>query len=700
MANLDIFNQSDLTTPRGRFASPWSDLAQQYAPRTWLDAIKLAEFLYINNSTWRKASERIVAYFITKIKLSGQSDGELEKFRPLIERKFGILNHLREMGNDYMATGNSIAQIIPSFIRGLKCTNCKSNGHDTLVNILKCDFEFRIGDLSFYTTCNKCKRTCRHMVHDYPDPNPENIKLVRRDVKSITIEHNPERGMSNYWMDIDNLIASRIRNNDKFLIATTPWSIIQAIARNQRYKLNPEYTFHLKESSIAGLKLYGWGIPSILSAFKDFFRVQILRRYDETLMMDYIVPIRIISPARGGGSSDGSSMMEMANMNSFRTSMEGAITNHRRDGADWNIFPFPVEYQPIGGEGQSLSPREMIAGEEDRLLNARGIPPQLYRGDLLLQTAPTAVRLFERGWQPLVDGLSEAAQWMVTVIAKQIKSGDIECEMSSVTLVDDLQKESLRVQLMQAQILSKETGLEGMNIDPKNERRRIIEEQKSDQRSQQRAQQDLEMESMNLDTPEADAQGSPGGGSTPMDIQGQGESMAQQLLDPSVPETSRRQQLTALRQSNSTLHAVVIKEMDRLRNQAGTAGAAAAMPQVIQLAQQAQQEAGPVPTPDAAQGSGQDMSKQASHNIITPDLKDGDQLVDSAVTFSKTAGYFPTEIHITRADEFGLIKWGAQNLGISLDQMGDIRRTGTLTNTVKEILGMKLVFNAKETTFE
>ena len=397
MANLDIFNQSDLTTPRGRFASPWSDLAQQYAPRTWLDAIKLAEFLYINNSTWRKASERIVAYFITKIKLSGQSDGELEKFRPLIERKFGILGHLREMGNDYMATGNSIAQIIPSFIRGLKCTNCKSNGHDTLVNILKTDFEFRIGDLSFYATCNRCKRTCRHMVHDYPDPNPENIKLIRRDVKSITIEHNPERGMSNYWMDIDHLMASRIRNNDKFLIATTPWSIIQAIARNQRYKLNPEYTFHLKESSIAGLKLYGWGIPSILSAFKDFFRVQILRRYDETLMMDYIVPIRIISPARGGGSSDGSSMMEMANMNSFRASMEGAITNHRRDGADWNIFPFPVEYQPIGGEGQALSPREMIAGEEDRLLNARGIPSQLYRGDLLLQTAPTAVRLFERG---------------------------------------------------------------------------------------------------------------------------------------------------------------------------------------------------------------------------------------------------------------------------------------------------------------
>jgi hypothetical protein len=686
-------SSSQLNTPRGQFASPWTDLASQYAPKTFKDALTLCEHLYVNNSVYKKASERIVSYFLTSVKLSGQGENEIEKFKGTLEKKFGIMERLKEMGEDYMCYGNAFASIIPSFVRMLKCTNCK----DTVVNILHTNFEFRIGDLSFYSRCNKCRKTCRHMVHDYPDPNPENIKLVRWDPKRITIEHNPLRSMNNYWMDIDPWIASKIRMGDKFLLATTPWSFIQAVSRNQKYKFHPEYFFHLREGCISGINLYGWGLPSILSAFKDFFRIQVLRRYDEVLMMDYIVPMRIISPAGGGGSADGNSMMAIANMNSFRENMEGAIMRHRIDGADWNIFPFPVEYQPVGGEGLKMSPTEKITEEEDRLLNARGIPPQLYRGDLLLQTAPTALRVFERSWTSLVDGLNNAGQWMVTSLARQIKSGDIKAELTSVTLSDDLEAKNVRLQLMQAQLISKETGLAPMDIDVKNERKRLLEEQKADQREQMKAQQELEMEQMNLDTPEGDAQGTnDAGGATPMDIQGQGTALAQQLLDPQVPEQARRQQLTQLRQSNPTLHAVVIKEMDRLRGAAGTAGAAAAMPQVIAQDQAAQQAAAPVPTPGAAQS--QQMAKAA--NLVTPNLKDNDTLVDSAVDFSKVAGEFPTEIHLTRADEFYLIKRGAQKLGISIDQYGDVLRTGSLEVAVKEILGMKLHFNAKETSFK
>jgi len=692
MPSIDVFNQRDITSSRGRFSSPWSDIAQQYAPRTFLDALKLSEFLYVNNATYRKASERIVSYFITNIKLSGQSDGELQKFRPVLENKFNVLEHLNNIGCDYMAVGNSISQIIPSFLRILKCTNCKTNGLDTCVNILKADFEFKVDDLSFYNKCNKCGKRSRHMVHDYPDLNPENIKLVRRDPKSITIEFNQERGIANYWMDIDPTVANKIKGGDRYMVSTTPWSIIQAISKNQKYKLNPEYTYHLKENSIAGLRLHGWGLPSILSSFKDFFRIQMLRRYDETLMMDYIVPMRIISP-RGGAA--GNSIMEMANMDTFKQNVQGAIMNHRIDGADWNIFPFPIEYQPVGGEGRNLSPREQIADEEDRLLNSRGIPAQLYRGDLTFQTAPAALRVFEKSHQALVHGLNSATQWMVTSLSRIMKSGNIDASLASVTLVDDLQKESLRMQLMQASIISKETGLDSMNINMKAERQRIIEERKQEQRDNTKAEQEMQMEQMNLNTPEADAQGSGGDqsqSSSPMDVQAQGEAMAQQLLDPNLPETSRRQQLSAIRSNNPTLHAVVIKEMEKLRNQAGTAGYQAALPGVIAQNQQNAANAAPAPTPDSAQ-------KTASA-LVEPNLKNSDLLVDSALDFSKVAGAFPTSIYLTRADEFGLIKWGSQQLGLNLDQFGDIRRNGTLKGSVDQILGMKLIFDAKETLFK
>lgn len=692
-SNIDFLGGSggDIVQPRGRFASPWSDLAQQYAPRSFTDALRLCEFLYANNSVYRKASERVVSYFLTKVKLSGQSDTELDKFRPVMNNKFGIMERLKEMGENHMAYGNAFCSLIPSYIRMVKCTSCKSRVRP----MMGLNFDFRVADMTCYLKCDRCHKTCRHMIHDFPDPNPENIRLVHRDPKSITIEHNPECGISNYWMDIDPQTVSRVRGGDRFMIATTPWSVLQAISRGQRYKFDPNYFFHLKEGCIAGIKLQGWGLPSILSAFKDFFRIQVLRLYDETLMMDYIIPMRIISPA--GNPVAGNDMMATANMGVFRDQMQGAIMRHRIDGADWNIFPFPINYQAVGGEGRSLSPIEMIKEEEDRLLNARGIPPQLYRGDLLLQTAPTALRVFERSWTPLVDGLNKAAQWMVTGLAQLIKSGDITAQIDSVTLSDDMEARGLRVQLMQAQMISKETGLGPMDIDVKAERKRMLEEQKADQREQTRTQQEMEMEAMSLDTPEGDAQGTGGGaaGATPMDTQGQGAEIARQLMDPSVPETARRQQLTALRQSNDTLHAVVIKEMDKLRNAAGTMGQAQGMPQAIAQSQEIAQSQ-TVPTPGAAQS----QPKTAGMNIITPNLKNRDTLVDSTVDFNKVAGFFPTAINVTRADEFRMIKWGGAELGIDLDGMGDVFRSGTIRDKVATVLGMTVNFDADETSFE
>ncbi len=59
---------------------------------------------------------------------------------------------------------------------------------------------------------------------------------------------------------------------------------------------------------------------------------------------------------------------------------------------------------------------------------------------------------------------------------------------------------------------------------------------------------------------------------TPGDVEAEGDEKARALLDPSVTETVRRQELSTLASGNPTLHAVVIKKMDQYRNQAGTLG--------------------------------------------------------------------------------------------------------------------------------
>jgi hypothetical protein len=66
-----------------------------------------------------------------------------------------------------------------------------------------------------------------------------------------------------------------------------------------------------------------------------------------------------------------------------------------------HVLPCTVEYQIFGAEGKDLVPGELLLQGEDMQLNAMGIPPQLYRGDLTIQTAPMAARLFETHWHSI-----------------------------------------------------------------------------------------------------------------------------------------------------------------------------------------------------------------------------------------------------------------------------------------------------------
>jgi len=542
------------------------------------DALWLCEFLYLNYGIYRSASERVIDYFLTKPLFKGQDDAEREKFEKIMKVDFGIMERLREIGYDIQCYGNSFSSMHLPFTRALRCVECRSErnmiGRDRRI----LNFEFRQADFSFYVNCHKCKTVRRHMVHDYAKRDARHIKLVRWDPKKITIEMNEQTQDCRYWLEIDAQVQAKVRRGDPFTMATLPWSFVAAIKNNQRYLFDNDWFLHLREASLAGLHLGGWGIPSVLSAFKNFFRLQVLYRYDETLKMDYIVPLRILSP-RDLKVPVGNEFMQL-NAGSQMNHAKAAVQRHRIDGADWSFFPFPVDYQAVGGEGAQLdqSTRDTIQAEEDRLLNTRKIPPELYRGNLTLQNAPVGLRLFESSHSPLILLLNRAMQWMSNGVGRFMNSGDHEAQLESVKITDNLDDKAWRLQAAMTGAISKETGFGPLGIDAREEERRVIQEQLRQQKEQQKAQQDVQMEMMSLDAQGSQSQGQdPRGGMTPPDMEAQADETARQLLDPTLPEVNRRQQLSALRTSNPTMHAVVIKKMDQYRNQAGTAGQAAGL---------------------------------------------------------------------------------------------------------------------------
>jgi hypothetical protein len=134
---------------------------------------------------------------------------------------------------------------------------------------------------------------------------------------------------------------------------------------------------------------------------------------------------------------------------------------------------------------------------------------------------------------------------------------------------------------MSANLLSKETAMSPMGIaDPTEEFKKILEEQRREQEESQKMQEEMEMSQMGLINPE-DPNGQSGDGQvTPENVNQEADQMARQLLE--MPETERRRQLTAIRNNNDTLHALVLKKMDQLRNQARSMGMQQALPEVVQ----------------------------------------------------------------------------------------------------------------------
>lgn len=494
---------------------------------------------------------------------------EMETHRFVIGR--GVL-----VANCY---GNAIVSPHFPFLRNLKCRTCHSS-----INIKKIGGSFtmdwKTGD--FHAFCHKCNQTKAHRVVDYSRMAPKDIRLVSWDPKRVQIETNMITGDSQYWYDIPDYVKREVRGGNPFFLATMPKPFLDCIRGGKKFLFNPESIFHIKESKLAGLDLRGWGVPSVLTGFRNFFRLQMLHRQDEKLMLDYITPMRMLSP-KTAGYTEGNTIVN-SSMKNWMGNIEEMIQRHRMDGANWNLIPFPVEYQAIGGEGRQLSPKDLIEHEEDRLLNARGVPPEFYRASLTLQAAPVALRLFERCWSSLVNGQNDLLQWWSKSIAHYLRSGEYNVELSSVTIVDDIDSKVWRLQAMASELLSKETALTPMGIDSREEYEKLLEQQKFEARKTEEAQREMEMASISLDSSEGgEEEGSAAGaqgGTTPEGLNAQADQMARELL--TLPEGDRHRQLSSIRQTNDTLHALVLKKMDQLRSQARSMGQDMAMQQVVQ----------------------------------------------------------------------------------------------------------------------
>ena len=594
------------------------------------------EYIYMLFGTYRMAMERIISYFLTDVEIGGDevSDDEKDKYEDFLKNTLDIYTFLQSMCRDRMCYGNAFCSVIVPFKRFLMSP--KTGDMYPLKEVYKNPkFNFSWSNFEFVATCPKSGWRGAFKVIDKPDDEEKKIKLKRWSPHEIELLHDHYTGDVDYLWRIPEDYKKQVKDGNLFHLERVSVQVLKAIKHNQLFRFHQDVIYHMKEPTLAGIRNRGWGIPRIISNFRQIYYVQVLRRFNEAIALDYVIPFRLITPEPSAGGSVGgvnsADPLSMFHGGDFKSAVTAMIRKRRRDPAAWNVLPYPVQYNILGGDAQKLAPRDLLDQGTEQLLNDAGTPVELYKGSLQIQSAPVALRLFEATWHHLVHDTNDCLSWLVRQISQIMSWEVVEAQLKRVVIADDMEKQMAALQLMMGQQLSGKSGLGAMGYDWDTEQKRMAEEARKQQEIQSRMQE--EMETAGFAQQMAKGQGGPGGGPggapggggaaggagaggdpsggaggagaggagalpgmgdptpvssyiqsmgpdtpvTPNDLQATAKQLASELLG--KPEGVKDSELRKLKQYNEVLHSIVKAEMDGFRQDAKTQGGAQMMQQ-------------------------------------------------------------------------------------------------------------------------
>ncbi len=447
---------------------------------------------------------------------------------------------------------------------------------------------------------NQARYDWRNMVYEVPDPlHPgRRVKLRFRDRKSmdtsriklrmvnpryITIQHNMISGSSRYVYRFEQDLITDVKRGRLYVVNEMPQAMLRAMAKNQDFLFDPDSIFHFKSPTVSGVSNYGWGIPGTIANYRNIHQIQVYRKIDEAVGLDYMLPFRLFSPANDIKLND---QMNLVLLSRWTHEVRNIIKNRRMDKYAMHALPFPINYQEFGAQGKELTPKDLLEYQTGVLLDGMGYPQELFKGTLQYVQMPTGLRIFENSFLFIYIGYNNLSQWVVRRVRSYLNQPPMETMLQRPSMADSLERKQLIFQLAAMGEISRETGYESLGIDDAvAEVKKRMEEDAGIQREKYRTQQELqkEIETGALMSPEqaqdqaAAGGGSPAGGDqvgpgvTPTDVANNADELARYWL--SIPSDGERSKaMQSVKAQNQDLYASAKQKMDDYRRQGSQMG--------------------------------------------------------------------------------------------------------------------------------
>jgi len=569
--NLGLVNETGSTDYiGGAYGDPSRLWAHDFAPKNLKQLFKWTEYLYYNSAQIFAGVRKYAEYPITEVNITTSSEPLKVQYKELLEESIGIKNILIQASIDLQIYGNSFSSVNMPFRRYLQCPSCKSTFDAT-----KIPFKFNLKKKEFTADCLDCsyKGKMKHKDTKLVDANK--INVIRWDPKDISLSYNPLCAAYEYYLDIPTELITKVKSGNSHVIASTPFSFLEAISSNSAYKFEESKIFHMKFDAPAGVKK-GWGYPPLCAAIPLYHHTMVLRKANEAIALERIVPMRVMSPQATSSAADPITTMSISG---FMDDLKNNLESWRRDPNHIMLSPISVGVQQVGGEGRALMVDSEIQRAEDNIIASLGFPKEFVYGGLSFTGSSVTLRMLENQLESSTFQINKYLKWVTSQVGTYLGWSKVDISLGNFKMVDDIQQKQLIMQLYQQQLVSKTTLAETHGIDLLEEQSKIKNEVISDAKHQAEIQE--EMSKLQNDLVEQAKQMAAQGNQAPPGLNydqqaviAQAEQVAMQFLQ--MDPNQRRSQLSALQSEDYVMYSVVIQRMEQLKldqkNQAAQGG--------------------------------------------------------------------------------------------------------------------------------
>lgn len=601
------------TGRNSKFVNPLQPLSSDFIPENMEDSYKFCEEAWYRISKLQTGVDRMVGYMVTRVDIDGVEKSKKEQWEELLDDRMDILNVLMGIGRDLVVYNNSFSSLYFPFIRYIQCKECgtqvRSDSEGVNYTIDK--------EGEFYWDCVKCGHSGEVRVKDKLIDNPEKVRVIKWNPKEIkTANYNPITGEREYIWKMPEDFISKVKDYENNTFGDTlPRSMISCAMQGKDLGFNKGQILHLTRSELSGVDSKEIGIPKLVSIFPEIFSRNLMKRFNEVVGLDYMYPLRIYTPATHPKQppQTGEDPLRNAGMQGtpdMTKHLESMVAKMRRDPTSIFTSPFEVREGTVGGIGVELLRPELMEYTDNNVLEGVNIPIEIRESNLQAHYTPEAMRTMERSWGWLNSLLNTWLSWMMNKVSKYLNYEKADIKLAPPSVLDDLMRRNLLLQLYQQGAVSEVTGLEepwGINLDDEKDnliadvRRRIETEKAIEEETKALEQTEMLGQPM---MPGGQGQGQPplhpglpmqpgqpgggmgmggtmpmaGGGSVP-ELTAEAEQVAQQML--SMDPSMRKSSLIELSKQNETLHALVTHKIKQMRGDVDQEGAAMARQEVF-----------------------------------------------------------------------------------------------------------------------